>query len=369
LLLKDLKDATILIVDDQEANIELLEGFLADDYTNIKSTTDPRRALPLFDALAPDLILLDLHMPHLDGFAVMEQLQACIPPGAYFPILVLTADISPQVKQRALSEGAKDFLSKPFDPDEVQARIKNLLETRLLHLQLENRNRVLAQAMRKLDEERELSEQLLLNVLPRSIADRLKREKGTIADRFSEATVLFADIVNFTPVSSRLAPEEVVAWLNDVFSSLDRLAEQHRMEKIKTIGDCYMVVSGLPTPRPDHAEAAADLALALCDEMTNRVAPDDEPARMRIGLHSGPVVAGVIGTRKFAYDLWGDTVNIASRMESHGVEGAIQVTEATYQLLRHHYEFQERGAVEIKGKGVMQTYFLTGKLAGRKRMA
>ena len=320
MLLKDLKDATILIVDDQEANIELLEGFLADDYTNIKSTTDPRRALPLFDALAPDLILLDLHMPHLDGFAVMEQLQACIPPGAYFPILVLTADISPQVKQRALSEGAKDFLSKPFDPDEVQARIKNLLDTRLLHLQLENRNRVLAQAMRKLDEERELSEQLLLNVLPRSIADRLKREKGTIADRFSEATVLFADIVNFTPVSSRLAPEEVVAWLNDVFSSLDRLAEQHRMEKIKTIGDAIMAA------------------------------------------------AGVIGRRRILFDLWGDTVNIASRMESHGVEGAIQVTEATYQLLRHHYEFQERGAVEIKGKGVMQTYFLTGKFAGRKRM-
>ena len=362
-LKKDLKNATILIVDDQEANIELLEGFLADDYANVKSTTDPRRALPLFNALAPDLILLDLHMPHLDGFAVMEQLQACIPLGGYVPILVLTADLSPETKQRALSEGAKDFLSKPFDPDEVLARIKNLLETRLLHLQLENRNRVLAQAMRELDEERELSEQLLLNVLPRSIADRLKREKGIIADRFSEATVLFADIANFTAISSRMAPEEVVAWLNDVFSSLDHLAERHRLEKIKTIGDCYMAVSGLPTPRPDHAEAAAELALALRDEMANRVAPDGGPMRMRIGVHSGPVVAGVIGTRKFAYDLWGDTVNTASRMESHGVEGVIQVTEATYQRLRHRYEFEERGAVEIKGKGVMETYLLTGKIA------
>ncbi len=362
-LKKDLKNATILIVDDQEANIELLEGFLADDYSNINSTTDPRRALPLFNALAPDLVLLDLHMPHLDGFEVMEQLQACIPPGAYVPILVLTADISPQVKQRALSEGAKDFLSKPFDPDEVLARIKNLLETRLLHLQLEHRNRILGQAMRELDEERELSEQLLLNVLPRSIADRLKHEKGIIADRFSEATVLFADIVDFTPVSSRLAPEEVVAWLNDVFSSLDRLAEQHGMEKIKTIGDCYMVVSGLPTPRPDHAEAAAELALALRDEMANRLAPHGMPTRMRVGMHSGPVVAGVIGSRKFAYDLWGDTVNTASRMESHGVDGAIQVTEATYQRLRHRYALEERGPVEIKGKGLMQTYFLTGKIA------
>ncbi|MDX6381737.1 MAG: adenylate cyclase [Rubrobacteraceae bacterium] len=357
-----MRNATILIVDDQEANIELLEGFLADDYTNVKSTSDPRRALPLFNALAPDLILLDLHMPHLDGFAVMEQLQACIPPGAYVPILVLTADVSPDVKQRALSEGAKDFLSKPFDPDEVLARIKNLLETRLLHLQLENRNRILAQAMHELDAERELSEQLLLNVLPHSIADRLKHEKGIIADRFSEATVLFADIANFTPVSSRLAPEEVVLWLNDVFSSLDRLVEQHRVEKIKTIGDCYMMVSGLPTPRPDHAEVAAELALALRDEMANRIAPHGRPMRMRIGIHSGPVIAGVIGTDKFAYDLWGDTVNTASRMESHGVEGAIQVTETTYQRLQPCYEFEERGVVEIKGKGVMRTYFLTGKV-------
>lgn len=361
-LKRDLRNATILIVDDQEANIELLEGFLADDYTNVKSTSDPRRALPLFNALAPDLILLDLHMPHLDGFAVMEQLQACIPPGAYVPILVLTADVSPDVKQRALSEGAKDFLSKPFDPDEVLARIKNLLETRLLHLQLENRNRILAQAMHELDAERELSEQLLLNVLPHSIADRLKHEKGIIADRFSEATVLFADIANFTPVSSRLAPEEVVLWLNDVFSSLDRLVEQHRVEKIKTIGDCYMMVSGLPTPRPDHAEVAAELALALRDEMANRIAPHGRPMRMRIGIHSGPVIAGVIGTDKFAYDLWGDTVNTASRMESHGVEGAIQVTETTYQRLQPCYEFEERGVVEIKGKGVMRTYFLTGKV-------
>jgi class 3 adenylate cyclase len=134
------------------------------------------------------------------------------------------------------------------------------------------------------------------------------------------------------------------------------------VEKIKTIGDCYMMVSGLPTPRPDHAEVAAELALALRDEMANRIAPHGRPMRMRIGIHSGPVIAGVIGTDKFAYDLWGDTVNTASRMESHGVEGAIQVTETTYQRLQPCYEFEERGVVEIKGKGVMRTYFLTGKV-------
>ncbi len=359
----NLKSATILIVDDQQANVELLEAVLADEgYTNIHGTTDSRQAVPLFRALAPDLVLLDLHMPHQDGFAVMEQMCESIPPDAYVPILVLTADISPEAKRRALSEGARDFLSKPFDFDEVSARIRNLLETRLLHLQLEDRNRRLAQAMQDLDAKRELSERLLLNVLPRPIADRLKREEdGIIADSFPEATVLFADIVDFTSIAAGLAPEAVVIWLNDVFSFLDRLAERHGLEKIKTIGDCYMAVSGLPTPRSDHAEAAAELALALCNEMAGRAAPHGGPLRMRIGIHSGPVVAGVIGARKFVYDLWGDTVNIASRMESHGVNGAIQVTEATYQRLRNHYRFEQRGPVEIKGKGPMQTYFLTGK--------
>ena len=362
----DLKDAAILIVDDQPANVELLEAFLADEgYTNLHGTTDSRHALPLFDALAPDLVLLDLHMPHLDGFAVLERLNARIPAGAYVPILILTADIGAEAKRRALSGGAHDFLSKPFDFDEVAARIRNLLETRRLHLQLEERNRALAEALHDLDAKRALSERLLLNVLPRPIAERLKREEeGIIADSFPEATVLFADITGFTPIAAHLAPERVVAWLNDIFSVLDRLAERHGLEKIKTTGDCYLAVSGLPEARPDHAEAAADLALALQGEMAERTAPHNGgPLRMRIGLHSGPVVAGVIGTRKFAYDLWGDTVNIASRMESQGVDGAIQVTEAIYRRLQHRYAFEERGVVEIKGKGAMRTYLLTGKSA------
>lgn len=360
---KELKSAAILIVDDQPANIELLEAILADEgYTHVHSATDPRETLARFRALSPDIVLLDLHMPHLDGFAVLAQLQACIPPGVYLPVLVLTADISAEAKHRALAGGARDFLSKPFDFDEVSARIRNLLETRLLYLQLEERNHILAQAMRDLDAKRELSDRLLLNVLPQAIADRLKREEGgIIADSFSEATVLFADIVDFTAIAARLAPEEVVAWLNEVFSSLDRLAERHGMEKIKTIGDCYLAVSGLPTPRPDHAEAAAALALALREEMAGRAAPGGGRVRMRIGIHSGPVVAGVIGERKFAYDLWGDTVNIASRMESQGVDDAIQVTEATYLRLRHEYAFEERGPVLIKGRGAMRTFLLAGR--------
>ncbi|HEU5299564.1 MAG TPA: adenylate/guanylate cyclase domain-containing protein [bacterium] len=212
-----------------------------------------------------------------------------------------------------------------------------------------------------LQEEQGRSEALLLNVLPRPIADRLKRQPSAIADGFAEATVLFADIVDFTRLSAGMPPEQLVTWLNDLFSVFDRLSERHGLEKIKTVGDAYMAAAGVPVPRPDHARAAAEMALEMQDELRRRRAPNGEPLQMRIGLHSGPVVAGVIGTRKFIYDLWGDTVNTASRMESHGLAGTIQVTEAAYQRLRGDYTLEERGTIPVKGKGEMRTYLLTGR--------
>ena len=354
-----LRAARILIVDDQEANTALLEGFLAQEgYAQVVATTDPRQALPLFRKRSPDLVLLDLHMPYLDGFAVLEQLRAEIPRAAYLPVLVLTADAAPEVRHRALFAGARDFLSKPLDFDEVSARIRNLLETRLLHRQLHERNLVLEMAMREIQLERKLSERLLLNVLPRPVAERLKREGGVIADSFPEATVLFADIENFTPMAAELPPEQLVSWLSGVFSAMDRLTEEHGLEKIKTIGDAYMAVSGVPTARPDHAEAAADLALAFREEASRMSCPNGESLRIRIGMHSGPVVAGVLGSSKFAYDLWGDTVNLASRMQTHGLGGAIHVSEAVYCRLKDRYVFRERGQVEVRGRGVLPTYLL-----------
>jgi class 3 adenylate cyclase len=211
---------------------------------------------------------------------------------------------------------------------------------------------------RLLQNEQARSEGLLLNILPKPIAERLKREQSVIADGFPEVTVLFADIVDFTRMSASLTPEALVAFLNDLFSTFDRLSERFGLEKIKTVGDAYMAVAGLPTPRPDHAQAAAEMALEIQQELSRRVAPDSGPLRMRFGLHTGPVVAGVIGTKKFIYDLWGDTVNIASRMESHGLAGAIQVTEAAYERLKHLYEFEERGLIQVKGKGEMRTFIL-----------
>ncbi len=213
-----------------------------------------------------------------------------------------------------------------------------------------------------LEAEQEKSERLLLNILPLAIADRLKQEPSAIADGFAEVTVMFADIVGFTELSSRLTPQELVSRLNDIFSRFDALVERHDLEKIKTIGDAYMVVGGLPMPRADHAEAIADLALDIQQEIRAISEELGESFSMRMGINSGPVIAGVIGIKKFIYDLWGDTVNIASRMESHGQEGFIQVTEETYRRLQHSHRFEARGPITIKGKGEMNTYWLLGKL-------
>ncbi len=205
------------------------------------------------------------------------------------------------------------------------------------------------------------SERLLLNVLPQAIAERLKRGQKIIADSFTEATVLFADLVGFTELSTRISPTELVELLNRVFSKFDHLADHHRLEKIKTIGDAYMVVAGLPVPRADHVRAIADIAIDMQREIAKIKVHDGRPLSLRIGIHTGPVVAGVIGIRRFTYDLWGDTVNVASRMESQGEPERTQVTEAVYNRLKNGYNFEQRGAIAIKGKGDMITYWLLDK--------
>ncbi len=206
--------------------------------------------------------------------------------------------------------------------------------------------------------EYERAENLLLNILPAPIAERLKRREGIIADSFADVTVLFADIVGFTQLSGSIPPEELVRSLDDVFSRFDALVETHALEKIKTLGDAYMLVGGLPTPRPDHAEAVAEIALGMLREIALFNEQHETPLQIRVGMNSGSVVAGVIGRKKFIYDIWGDTVNIASRMESNGLAGSIHVSEECYQRLRTTYVFEDRGIIQVKGKGEMRTYFL-----------
>ncbi len=219
------------------------------------------------------------------------------------------------------------------------------------------------QAMTALQGEHERSEALLLNVLPGAIARRLKADPTSIAERFDDASILFADIVGFTALSARVTPEALVELLNSLFSEFDGLVEKHGLEKIKTIGDAYMAVGGLPDAQDDHAQRVARLALDMLEVVRARQVPGQPVLDVRIGINSGPVVAGVIGRKKFIYDLWGDAVNVASRMESHGVVGAIHVTQATRDKLAAAFTLEDRGITEIKGRGPMHTWLLRGKAA------
>ena len=369
----DILHGKVLIVDDLEANVLLLERMLRGaGYVSVMSTTNPTKVCELHLKHNYDLILLDLQMPGMDGFQVMENLKK-IETGGYMPVLVITAQ--PDHKLRALKIGAKDFVSKPFDMAEVLLRVYNMLEVRLLNVEMKKLyNRVVA--------EQKVAERLLLNVLPVAIIKRLKKRPeltadrrasrrtsalwhddyfaDVIADSFAEATVLFADIVEFTKLAEVISPEVLVGMLNDIFTRFDNIADHYGLEKIKTSGDAYMVAAGLPIPVKDHAFRAAHMALDMLEAVEHFNEHSPHKLKIRIGIDTGSVVAGVIGTKKFFYDLWGDTVNTASRMESHGIPGRIQITNSTQQFLSDSFTLEERGVIDVKGKGKMSTWFLNG---------
>ncbi|MEY2979143.1 MAG: hypothetical protein RLZZ435_3282 [Cyanobacteriota bacterium] len=316
------------------------------------------------------------------------------------PILLLGDGHDPSFIDEAFAVGATDYLNIPLQAAEVRSRVKTQLALISLQRRVRDdldRQRILqsnshiqlllalqgqlrAQSERlwaknillehEVSEREEVeqalraahaqSDRLLLNILPAPIADRLKSGQGSLADRYEEATILFADIVDFTPFSSQLPPLDLMGVLNEIFSCFDRLVESFGLEKIKTIGDAYMVVGGVPLYRADHAEAVMELAIAMRREIRKFKQHSGKPLRLRIGINTGAVVAGVIGIHKFSYDLWGDAVNVASRMESQGLPGRIQVTENTYHHVRHLYNFEE-WVVNIKGKGQMTTYFLVSR--------
>jgi class 3 adenylate cyclase len=235
-------------------------------------------------------------------------------------------------------------------------RVERKLET-LETLQQQNGN-LMRVLMSELDAERAKSERLLLNILPESIAQRLKAEPGVIADQFESVSVLFADIVGFTPLSEALSAYEMVEWLNEVYSAIDALVQDFGVEKIRTIGDGYMVAAGVPFPRPDHAVALTNLALAMREHFSTVPPVKGRHVTFRIGISSGPVVGGVIGTHKFQYDIWGDTVNTAARMESHGLPGRVHISGHTYELIEDEFICESRGLIEVKGKGDMETWFV-----------
>ena len=268
-------------------------------------------------------------------------------------IIKLQKEVRSLSKKLERSEKNRTLLELMWD------RNSKLFQT--LNTEIEQQRELIQKQHRELEIERQKSENLLLNILPRPIAQRLKEDQSVIADHYQSTTVLFTDIVGFTELSENLTPSELVQFLNQIFSTFDSLVEKYRLEKIKTVGDAYMVAGGFPEPRPDHVDAVADLALEMRNSLANFHTEKIQSVCMRTGIHTGPAVAGVIGTKKFIYDVWGDTVNTASRMESHGVGGEIQVSEATYKVLKDKYILEQRGMIEIKGKGRLMTYWLQGK--------
>jgi class 3 adenylate cyclase len=261
---------------------------------------------------------------------------------------MLTGNSEFQSAVHAINQGEVfRFIEKPWNSEHLLSTVNFAFDA----IELEEKNRELA----------ERSEQLLLNVLPRPIAERLKRGRVVIADRFPAATVLFADLVDFTPLSAGLEPVELVGLLDAIFSAFDQLADEYGVEKIKTLGDGYLAAAGLPEPRPDHVQAVAKMALEMPAALAAINTARGHQLGLRIGIHTGPIVAGVIGLKKFSYDLWGDTVNLASRMESLGVPGKIHVTDDVARALGASYSFESRGPIAVKGKGIVHTHFLISK--------
>jgi adenylate cyclase len=348
----------ILVVDDHQSNRDLLSRRLARESHDVVTAASGEHALELVGEQPFDLILLDLLMPGMSGYDVLGRLKQD-PRHRDIPVIMISALDQIESVARCIEAGAEDYLPKPFDPVILRARINACIEKK----QLRDREQVI---MRQLRIEKEKSEALLRNILPMPIVSRLNLGETAIADQVEDATILFADLVGFTSLSTRLSAIRLVQLLNALFSEFDRLSVQFGLEKIKTIGDAYMVAGGLPAPSRNHAETIADMALGMLEASRRTGDRLGVPLAMRIGLHTGPVVAGIIGTHKFSYDVWGDTVNTASRMESHGAANEVNVSEASYLRLRDRFAFEPRGRIHLTGKGPVEAYFLRGRRQDRK---
>lgn len=350
----------ILIVDDQRTQCIGLSQMLRQlGYTDLLialSAEDAYRQLDIHSLgsgpipCSVDMILMDVNMPGINGIEACAVIKSN-PLWRDIPIIMVTTSADIQDLSAAFHAGAMDYIQKPPIQDELNVRVRSAL--RLKYETDERKKREY-----DLGIERERSEKLLLNILPAPVATRLKSGENVIADQFEAVTVLFVDIANFTPFAASMPADKLVDMLNDIFSLFDSIVEKHGLEKIKTMGDAYMAVGGLPIPSANHAEAVADAALEIREEFYKLT---NNHLQLRIGVHTGPVVAGVIGKNKFIYDLWGDTVNIASRMQSQGQADSIQVSAETHEYLKHQFDLKPRGKIQVKGKGMMKVFLLQGQ--------
>lgn len=342
----------ILIVDDIASNRDLLARRLIREGHLVETVADGGAALTRLVEAAPgfDLVLLDLMLPDVSGFEVLHRIKT--DPGTRrIPVIMISALDEFDSLVRCIQAGAEDYLSKPLNEVLLRARINASLEKKWLR----DREHTVTEQLRA---EQKKSEALLLNILPKPIIGRLRQGESEITDRFDEVTIVFSDIVGFTAMASRLPPNRLIEILNRVFSEYDAVAAEFGLEKIKTIGDAYMAAAGVPEPRDDHAIAATSMALRMIEVGKAAGERLGEKLQIRVGIHTGAAIGGIIGRHRFIYDVWGDTVNTASRMESHGVPDRIHLSEETYRHIHQHYNCESRGRLEIKGKGAMETYLL-----------
>jgi class 3 adenylate cyclase len=362
-----LKDAAILVADDSRLMRIVLKKALQElGFTNISEALDGRDAIRKLSESPYELMLLDMEMPEMNGVEVLAA-KNTDPKLKEVPAIVISASEHVDLAVKCIEAGAEDYLVKPPNNTLLRARVTTSLEKK----RLRDMDRLLFARLQEEKElveiEKEKSERLLLNILPGTIAGRLKAGEKTIANGHPIVSVMFADLCGFTALSRKTTPENLVRMLNEIFTAFDNIVESHRVEKIKTIGDCYMMVGGLPNHRDDHAHVVADAAIEMVEALKTINEKNGTELAMRIGIHSGPVVAGVIGKIKFTYDLWGDTVNVASRMESSGIPGRIHLSEQTRSTLDSHFLLEERGLVECKGLGQVKTFFLNGRCRADER--
>jgi adenylate cyclase len=342
----------ILIVDDNEDNRYTLQLLLeTDGHERIASAASGSEAIALIEKEKFSLVLLDLMMPDLNGDEVLKVIRSD-PDKRDIPVVMISADTDADKISQCIELGADDYLPKPFNPTILRARIAAALRRQSLRA-LES------EYVGKMENEKRHSENLLRNILPAEIATRLRNGESNIADHFDDATVIFADVVGFGKITARMKAYEIVACLNQLFSEFDKLGEDVGIEKIKTIGDNYMAVSGVPTPRSNHARMAAKFALDMVAATARLRSRLPAPFPIRVGMHSGPVMAGVIGTRKFAYDVWGDTVNIAARMEAASQPSRVLASAATVKGLEGDYNFDGPHKIENKEGRALEAFFLS----------
>jgi adenylate cyclase len=340
----------ILIVDDNEDNRYTLQMLLeADGHERIASASGGNDAMALIEKQKFSLVLLDMMMPDLNGDEVLRMIKSN-PDTRDIPVVMISADTDTDKISKCIELGADDYLPKPFNPTILRARIGSVLRRESLRV-LES------EYVSKVEQEKRHSETLLRNILPPEIAIRL-RNGESIADHYEDATVLFADIVGFGKITARMKAYEIIGCLNLLFTEFDRLAEEVGVEKIKTIGDNYMAVAGIPTPRPNHARTATKLALDMIKAAGRLHSRLPVPFSIRVGLHSGPVIAGVIGTSRFAYDVWGDTVNIAARMEAASQPNRVLTSAATAKVLGGDFVLDGPQKITTKEERVLDAFFV-----------